>query len=448
MELIGTISAWIWGTPMMVILVGGGLYLTIRLDFFPIRFLPFIIKETFGKVFAKPEGKGTISPFQAACSALASTIGGSNIIGVPVAIAFGGPGAVFWMWVTAVIGFATKYSEIVLGIKYREKNEEGTYVGGPMYYLKKGLGLRFLGGVYAFFLMIELIPSISTQTVNVAQTAASIGIPNVVTGVVVTFVVGLVVVGGIKRIGSVTERLVPFMALLYFVAAVVILLLNLSKLPGVIVMIFQYAFTPTAAMGGFAGSSLAATLRWGVARGCYSNEAGMGTASIAHAAAVTDHPGRQAMWGIFEVIVDTMIVCTTTAFVVLVTDVWRTVPAEEAGSMPARAFQQLLGDGLGGGAVTVCLLLFVISTIIVVIYYGEKQAEYLFGTAFSKVMRGVYLMAILGGAMMGLELLYQFLDIFLATIIIPNVIGLILMSGQVKKLKDEFVASEGWSSKS
>lgn len=439
MELIGTISAWIWGTPMLVILVGGGIWLTIRLNFFTIRYLPFIVKETFGKIFAKPEGEGTITPFQAACSALASTIGGSNIIGVPVAIAFGGPGAVFWMWVTAIIGSATKFSEVTLGIQYREKNEEGDYVGGPMYYLRKGLGLRFLGAVYAFFLMIELIPSIATQTVNVAQTANSIGIPSAVTGLVVTIVVGLVVIGGIKRIGQVTERLVPFMALLYFLAALTIIFIHITKLPGVIAMIFEHAFTPMAATGGFAGSALAATVRWGVARGCYSNEAGMGTASIAHAAAVTDHPARQALWGVFEVIVDTVIVCTTTAFVVLVTGVWTEVPADQAASMPAKAFQQFFGPTLGGGALTICLLLFVISTIIVVIYYGEKQAEYLFGTKFSKFMRLVYLAAIMAGAMMDLELLYQFLDIFLATIVIPNVIGLVLMSGQVKKIKDEFL---------
>ena len=171
MDLIGTLSAWIWGTPMLVILVGGGIWLTIRLGFFTIRYLPFIVKETFGKIFAKPEGEGTITPFQAACSALASTIGGSNIIGVPVAIAFGGPGAVFWMWVTAIIGSATKFSEVTLGINTARKTRKVTYVGGPMYYLQKGLGLRFLGAVYAFFLMIELIPSIATQTVNVAQTA-------------------------------------------------------------------------------------------------------------------------------------------------------------------------------------------------------------------------------------------------------------------------------------
>ena len=238
------------------------------------------------------------------------------------------------------------------------------------------------------------------------------------------------------------ERLVPLMAFLYIFAALIIVVVNIVELPGVIAMIFAHAFTPTAAAGGFAGASLAATMRWGVARGCYSNEAGMGTASIAHAAAVTDHPGRQAMWGVFSVIVDTMIVCSTTAFVVLVTGVWREVPADRAATMPARAFQQLFGENIGGGIVTVCLLLFVLSTVIVIVYYGEKQAEYLFGTRFSKVMRFVYLAAILGGAFLQLELLYQFLDLFLAAIVIPNVIGLILMSGKIKSIKDDFLRRE------
>jgi AGCS family alanine or glycine:cation symporter len=441
MNFVAAVSAWIWGPPMLILLVGGGLWLNIRLDFFPIRHFPFIVKQTFGKILTKPTGEGTITPFQAATSALASTIGGSNIIGVPVAIAFGGPGAVFWMWVTAVIGFATKFSEIALGLKYREKNEEGTYVGGPMYYLTKGLGLPFLGAVYAFFLMIELVPSISTQTVNVVQTAASVGIPAVATGLVLTVLVGLVVVGGIKRIGEVTSRLVPFMALLYIGTALVIILLDAVKLPGVLLMIFEHAFSPTAAFGGFVGSSIAATLRWGVARGCYSNEAGMGTAAIAHAAAVTDHPARQAMWGVFGIMVDTIIICTTTAMVVLVTGAWTAVPPAEAGSMTALAFQQLLGEGLGGGIVTICLMLFVISTIIVIIFFGEKQAEYLFGIRFSKVMRGVYLVAILAGSMIELEFLYQFLDILLATIVVPNMIGMVIMSGQVKAMKDEFLKS-------
>lgn len=445
MNFVAAVSAWIWGPPMMVLLVGGGLWLTIRIDFFPIRHFPFIMRETFGKILAKPTGQGTISPFQAACSALASTIGGSNIIGVPVAIAFGGPGAVFWMWVTAIIGFSTKFAEIALGLKYRQKNEEGTYVGGPMYYLNKGLGLPFLGAIYAFFLMIELVPSISTQTVNVVQTAASVGVPNLVTGLILMTLVGLVVVGGIKRIAQVTSRMVPFMAFLYIFTALLIIIINVDKLPAVVLMIFEHAFSPTAALGGFAGASIASTLRWGVARGCYSNEAGMGTAAIAHAAAVTDHPARQAMWGVFGIMMDTMIICTTTALVVLITGVWTMVPAAQAGSMPALAFQQWLGDGIGGGLVTISLMLFVVSTIIVVIFFGEKQAEYLFGIRFSKFMRGVYLLAILAGALIELEFLYQFLDIFLATIVIPNVIGLVLMAGQVKEMKDEFLSSVGMS---
>jgi len=425
---------------MMILLVGGGLYLNFKIDFFTIRYFPLIMRETFGRILEKPSGEGTISPFQAACSALASTIGGSNIVGVPVAIAFGGPGAVFWMWVTALIGFATKFSEIALGLKYREKNKEGTYVGGPMYYLSKGSGLPFLGGVYAFFLMIELVPSISTQTVNVVQTAASVGVPELATGLVLMTLVGLVVVGGIKRIAQVASRLVPFMALLYIGTSLVIILINIGQVPGVFLLIFEHAFKPTAALGGFAGASIAATLRWGVARGCYSNEAGMGTAAIAHAAAVTDHPARQAMWGVFGIMMDTVIICTTTAVVILVTGVWTMVPAGEAGSMPSLAFQTLLGEGLGGGLVTVSLMLFVISTIIVVIFYGEKQAEYLFGIGFSKVMRGVYLLAILAGALIDLELIYQFLDILLATIVVPNVIGMVLMAGQVKEMKDELLA--------
>ncbi|QXM05270.1 alanine/glycine:cation symporter family protein [Crassaminicella indica] len=437
LDLIAKISGWIWGMPMMIILVGGGIWMSIALGFFQFRYCPFIIKETFGKIFAKAEGEGTISPFQAATSALASTIGASNIVGVPVAIAFGGPGAIFWMWLVAIFGCALKFSEVMLGIKYREKNEEGNYVGGPMYYLSKGIA-PILGTLFAFGLMIELIPSIATQTVSVVQTANTIGIPNIATGIVVAAIVGLVVYGGIRRIAQVTEKLVPFMAILYFIGAVIIILTNITEVPVAIGLIFKHAFTPASAAGGFAGAGIATAMRWGIARGVYSNEAGMGTAPIAHAAAVTDHPARQAMWGIFEVIVDTLIVCTTTALVVLTTGIWKEVPASEAASMPARAFQGLMGDSIGGGIVTFSILLFVLSTIIVIVYYGEKQAEYLFGTKFSKVMRAVYILSIFLGAVGGIEFLYQFLDILLAAIIIPNMIGVVLMTKEIRKMKNEF----------
>lgn len=441
-DAILTFSNWIWGLPMLIILVGGSVFLTIRLGFVQFKYFPFAMKETFGKMFKESSnGEGTVTAFQAATAALASAIGASNIVGVPVAIAFGGPGAVFWMWIVALIGAGAKFSEIVLGIKYRELNEEGEHVGGPMYYLRngiKGTPGKVLGFLFSFFLMIEIAPSIAAQTVSVVQSASTINIPNWITGIILVFIVGLVVFGGIKRIGKVTERVVPFMALLYVIGAVVIIVMNITELPGAIASIFKHAFTPAAAVGGFAGATIAQAMRWGTARGVYSNESGMGTAPIAHSAAVTDHPVRQAMWGLFENVVDTLIVCTATAMVVLVTGLYETVPSDQAGTIPSLAFQTLLGDGLGGTIVTLSITLFVLSTVIVIVYYGEKQAEYLFGTKFSKVMRIVYLASIFLGAFGGLEFIYQFMDFMLALVIIPNMLGLLLLSGEVKELKDEF----------
>lgn len=277
---------WLLGPPLMIILAGGGLFLTIRLGFFQFRHLFYMWGQTFGQMMKKPEDPNVISPFQAATAAIASTIGAANIVGVPVAIAFGGPGAVFWMWIIALLGCASKFSEIVLGIKYREKDASGEYVGGPTYYLAKGfknkaLG-KFLAGWFAFFLMIEIIPSISTQTVSAAQNAATLGIPDIATGIAMALIVLVIVVGGTKRLVQVTERLVPVMALIYVIGALVVIGVNIDKLPGVFVLIFKSAFAPMAPVGGFAGSTLALALRWGAARGTYSNEAGMGTAPIAH----------------------------------------------------------------------------------------------------------------------------------------------------------------------
>lgn len=444
-DAIINFSNWLWGIPMLVILVGGSLFLTIRLGFVQFRYFGYAMKQTFGKMFKKQDkGEGTISAFQAASAALASAIGASNIVGVPVAIAFGGPGAIFWMWMVALIGAGAKFSEVVLGIKYRVLNEEGEYVGGPMYFLKNGVGGTFgkvLGVLFSFFLMIELVPSIATQSASFVQTATTINWPTWLSGILLAAVVALVVFGGIKRIGSVTEKLVPFMAILYVLGALIIVLINITELPNAIGLIFKHAFTPMAAVGGFTGSTIAAALRWGTARGVYSNESGMGTAPIAHAAAVTDHPVRQAMWGIFENVVDTLIVCTVTGLVVIITGVYLDIPASEAATMPSLAFQTLLGANLGSLIVTISIALFVVSTIIVIVYYGEKQAEYLFNTKFSKVMRVVYILAILAGAFGGLEFLYQFLDIMLALIIIPNMIGLLLLSGEVRDLKNEYFSN-------
>lgn len=439
--LISAISNWLWGIPLLVLLGGGGLLLTVYLGFFQFRYFPFIMGQTFGKIFAKPEGEGTVSPFQAATTALASTVGASNIVGVPVAIAFGGPGAIFWMWVFALLGSASKFSEILLGIKYREKNEDGEFVGGPMYYLSKGLKSKFLGMFFAFFLMIEIVPSIATQSVSLIQTAGTIGIPKMVAAAAMTLIVLVVVYGGIQRISKVTEKMVPFMAIFYLLGSFVIIAVNITELPGVIGLIFKSAFTPLAAAGGFAGSTIAGALRWGSARGTYSNEAGMGTAPMAHCAAVTDHPVRQAFWGIFEIIVDTLFICTTTALVVLTSGIWETIPASEAASMPALAFQSVFGKSLGGGFVTFCLMMFVLSTVIVLVFYGEKQAEFLFGTKFGKVMKFINVAAIVLGAIGGIEFLYQFLDLLLAMVIIPNMIGLVCLRKEVKESLNDFFSN-------
>lgn len=433
---------WLWLYPILIILVGGGITMSITLRFFQITKLPFILKETFGKIFKKGEGDGTITPFQAATSALASTIGAANIVGVPLAIATGGPGAIFWMWIIAIFGCALKYSEIILGIKYRTKNENGEYVGGPMYYLKNGAKMPLLGSLFAFFLMVEIAPSIATQSASIVQTAETINIPPIISGLAVVFIVGLVVYGGIKRISKVTEKLVPFMAIAYFLIALIVVLANFENIPSTFSLIFKGAFNPTAAAGGFAGSVVSATIRTGAARGAYSNEAGMGTSTIAHSAAVTDYPARQALWGVFEVIVDTLCICTITALLVLTTDTWSVIGADKAAAMPSMAIQSVLGTKFGGGFLTICMLMFVLSTLIVIIFYGEKQAEYLFGLKTSKLVRIVYLCFIMVGALCKLGNIVVLLDSALACVIATNMIGVIKLRKEVKEESDKFFESQ------
>lgn len=439
-DILLAISNWIWGIPMLVLLVGGGVIITVYLGFFQFRHLGYILKQTFGRMFQKSEGDGSVSAFQAATAALASSIGAANIVGVPVAVATGGPGAIFWMWMTALVGCATKFAEISLAIKYREKEGEN-FVGGPMYYLKHS-PIPAFGTLFAFFLMIELVPSIATQALSFTQTAETIGIPPIAAAAVLAICVALVVFGGIQKIASFTEKLVPFMALLFVLGGLAVILANVTHLPAAFLSIFENAFTPTSAIGGFAGSTVAAGIRNGMSRGAYSNEAGMGTSAIAHATATTDHPGRQAIWGTFEVFVDTIIVCTITGLAILVTNTWTQVETAQAASMPSVAFQSLLGPTIGGGIVTISILLFVLSTIIVVTYYGERQGSFLFGPKFGVFMRCVYIASIFAAILLDLSTLYQFLDLMLACLIVPNMIGLLLMLPEVKEIKDDFVKRE------
>lgn len=436
---VEVVSNFLWGAPIIILLIGGGLFLTIRLGFFQFKYMPHILRQTFGKILSKGSGDGTLTPFQATTSALASTMGAANIVGVPVAIALGGPGAIFWMWLVALIGIGTKYSEVVLGIKYREKNEAGEYVGGPMYYIKKGLGWKKVAYLFAFALMIEIIASTMVQSNSIATTIeSSFGLPPYITGIIVALLVALVSFGGIKAIGRVTERLIPSMVVVYIVSALIVIALNITEVPAAFGLIFTYAFQPLSAAGGFAGAGVAAAIRWGLARGLYSNEAGIGTAPIAHAAAVNNHPAKQGFWGVFEVIVDTLIVCTMTAMVVLTTGVWKVIDADNASSMVTEAYSTVFGATIGGVIISVVLFLFVITTVVVIIYYGEKQAEFLFGTGFSKVMRLVYIVAIVIGALGGLQFVWKFLDLLLAIVVVPNVIAVLFLSGKVREVTNDY----------
>lgn len=433
------VSDFLWGLPIIILLLGGGLFLTIRLKFFQFRYMPHIFRQTFGMIMSKGSGDGTLTPFQATTSALASTMGAANIVGVPVAIALGGPGAIFWMWIVALIGIGTKYSEVVLGIKYREKNAAGDYVGGPMYYIKKGLGWKKVAYIFAFALMLEVMASTMVQSNSIATTLeGSFGLSPIVTGIFVALLVALISFGGIKAIGRVTERLIPSMVVVYILTALIIIGAHIDAVPVAFGLIFSHAFQPISAAGGFAGAGVAAAIRWGLARGLYSNEAGIGTAPIAHAAAVNNHPAKQGFWGVFEVVVDTLIVCTMTALVILTTGVWEVIDADNAANMVTEAYSTVFGASLGGVIISIVLFLFVITTIVVIIYYGEKQAEFLFGPNFSVLIRVVYIAAIIIGALGGLQFVWKFLDLLLAIVVIPNVIAVLFLSGQVRDITNDY----------
>ncbi|KYG59400.1 alanine/glycine:cation symporter family protein [Planococcus maritimus] len=443
MKGIADFSAWIWGIPLITLLLVSGLYMTFKLGFFQFRYFRYIVGQTFGSIFRRPKGEGTVTPFQALTSALSSTIGAANIVGVPAAIMFGGPGAIFWMWVIALIGMALKFAESVLAVEYREKNGNGEFVGGPMYYMTKGLNMKWLGVWFSFALMIELIPSIMVQGNSIASTVeATFSIPALWTGIATAILVSIVVFGGIKRIGKVTEIFVPFMALIYVGGAVVILLMNVQAVPEFFMLIFSNAFSPAPVMGGFAGAAIVEVIRWGFARGLYSNEAGLGTAPIAHAAATTDHPVRQGFWAVIGVVVDTLIVCTATAFVILSSGVWTEEGAmENSSALTSLAFEEYFGD-FGAILVTIALIFFVLSTILVVVFYGAKQAEFLFGLKAAQGMQVVYVFAVILGAVGAAEVIWGFLDIMLAAILIPNIIAILLLSNKVKDLKNEFFSSD------
>ncbi len=429
----------ITAVPLMIILLGGGIFLTVKNGFIQFRYFPYAMKKTIGSIFKKTDAKGTLTPFQAASSALASTLGAANIVGVPAAIAIGGPGSIFWMWVTAFVGMATKYSEIVLGIKYRRVNEKGDYVGGSMYYMTDGAGWKKLALGHAFLCALTIYSSVSVQANSIGGSISSgLGIDPRITGCIVALLIALVTTGGIKSIGKFAEKCVPAMSVAYMLVGLAVIVVNIESVPKAFEEIFVYAFRPISAVGGFVGAGLSTVIRIGVARGLYTNEAGNGSAAIAHSTAKTPHPSEQGMWGIFEVFFDTIVVCTVTALIILTTDVWTTMSAEESAAMPGVAIGSVLGGNAGNILVSIFIFFFAFNTILLITYYGEKRVEFLFGTKASVVARYIYITAILVGTFSSLVFVWSLMDILFACVVIPNMVVVLYLSDDVRNLTREY----------
>ncbi|QIR75975.1 sodium:alanine symporter family protein [Sulfurospirillum diekertiae] len=423
-KLVATLSGIVWGAPMLVLLVGTGLYLTIILRGMQFWALPHALKLIFHK---ESDGEGEISHFAALMTALAATVGIGNIVGVATAITLGGPGAVFWMWMTGLVGMATKYSEAVLAVKYRQKGHHHGFKGGPMYYLTYGLNMPKLGMAFAIFTAIAAFGiGNMTQANAVAQILSSeMAVPTWVTGVVLLTLTAVVILGGIKSIGNFTSFLVPFMILAYVSVSLIILAMNLDKLGDAFGLIFHYAFSPIAAGGGFVGATMAAAIRYGVARGVFSNESGLGSAPIAAAAAKTNDPVRQALVSMTQTFIDTLVVCTMTALIILISPFWQQGVSPSALTM--QSFQLYLGT-FGGIVVVISTVLFAYSTILGWSYYGEKAFEYIFGERFIRLYRVLFIVGVMVGSMLKLEFVWNFSDLMNGMMAIPNLIALLLLS--------------------
>lgn len=428
-ELVHTLDSYIWGEYLLIpLLTLVGVYLTIGLRAMPWRRFPQALKQLWqGRL--KDDKEGDISPFQALMTELSATIGTGNIAGVATAIYFGGPGAIFWMWIIALFGMATKYAEGLLAVKYREVDSLGQHVGGPMYYIKNGLGKRWywLGAIFAFFGMCAAfgIGNMVQSNSLADELHTTFSIPLWVTGVVLATLAGAVILGGIKRIAEVAAKLVPFMGIAYFTGALIILLIHFKQVPHALEMIVTDAFTGTAASGGFAGATIWMALRWGFARGIFSNEAGLGSTPIAHAAARTNDPVKQGMIAMLGPLIDTLIICTMTALVIITTGVWNS--GETGAPLSSLAFNTGL-PGPGGYIVSFGLMIFAFTTILGWSYYGERCAEYLFGTGIILPYRIAWLIAVITGAVTKLNLVWTLADVMNGLMAMPNLVALLLLS--------------------
>ena len=449
----GTLNGIVWGLPATVLIFRVGLYLSIRTGFLQFTKFGTVWKNTIGKIFHRTTeaGHGAVTPFQAVCTALAATVGTGNIAGVAGAIAIGGPGAVFWMWISALLGMVTKYSEVTLAVHYRQKNKHGDWVGGPMYYIENGLGKKwkFLGILFAIFGVFAvfgtgnatqvntIVASIDTALISFGvMEAGSTATLNLILGIVITVLVGMILLGGIKRIGHVAERLVPIMALLYVVLGLGIIIVHIDNLPTAFSSIVKGAFNPSAVTGGVVGAAFVAVQK-GVARGIFSNEAGLGTASIAHAGAEVNDPVQQGLFGVFEVFVDTIIICTFTALVILCSGVPITYGAAAGAELTISGFTSTYGNWITiFTAVAMCCFAF--TTILGWGLYGARCSEYLFGEKVIKPFMVIYSLVAIIGATVKLDLLWSIAETFNGMMAIPNLIAVALLSPVVIRLTKEY----------
>lgn len=456
-EMINSaVNNFVWGVPAMVCIIGVGLLLSIRTGFIQIRKFGYAMRTTIGRIFRKREASdGALTPFQAVCTALAATVGTGNIAGVAGAIAIGGPGAVFWMWISAFLGMCTKFSEVTLAVHFHERNAQGDLVGGPMYYIKNGLGRKWnwLAVLFSVFGVLAVFGTGNATQINTITTAINSALlnyhvipetvlptTNLVLGIFLAFLVGKVLLGGIKRIGSVTEKLVPFMALFYIILSLGVIFLNIGHVPEVFMSIIEGAFHPSAVTGGVVGS-LFLCMKKGVARGIFSNEAGLGTGSIAHASADTSKPVKQGFFGIFEVFMDTIIICTLTALVILCSGISITYGTDAGAELTIQGFTSTYGNWVSiFTAVALCCFAF--STVIGWGLYGARCIEYLFSDKVIKPFMVVYSLVSILGATVDLGMLWSIAETFNGLMAIPNLIALLLLSGTVVRLVKEHFQSE------
>ncbi len=450
-SIINSVNSFAWGPPMLGILGVTGLLLTLGLVFMPWRKVGYGFRLLFDKDAVA--GEGEVKPFNALMTALSATVGTGNIAGVATAIALGGPGAIFYMWLIALFGMATKYAEAVCAVTYREVDASGKYVGGPMYYLRNGVGEfapelgKWLGLLFAIFGAIAAFGIGNAVQVNsmAAALGSSFGMPTWITGVVVAALVAVVIMGGIHRIGDVAGKLVPAMIVLYLGAALVIIIINIAEVPAAIGMIFTYAFTPAAATGGFAGAAVAAAIRFGVARGVFSNESGLGSAAIAHAAAQTNSPVRQGIIAMLGTFIDTIIVCTMTALVILTSGAWTMTGADGGGLTGAVLTSTGFQESIAGGQyiVTIALAVFAFTTILGWSYYGERCWQYLFSEKSLYVYRALWVLAALSFANVKVDFVWNLADTLNGLMAVPNLIGLLLLAPMVFKVTRQYFEDMG-----